>query len=206
MGTKCIYLISLLLLWGCSSSPNDESSYLEWIADPDNGLIKVKQTEIFEMKVQYLPSSYRAWKEIQTQPLLSDTQKDSIHLATEESLHFIFTIALREDKASGDVIYSGVNDKADFEQRVYTLNFGMEQYWALHTNLGEYAPVLTNMENSYSLTDYRKIHLLFAPSNTSTHFHEADQWDLVFTDEVFGTGIHHFVFFKEDWEDGKYKF
>lgn len=201
MDNRYFYWIILILLFGCKLTPEDGQSYQAWLSDPDNELNKVKQTEVFELSVQYLPTTYRVWQEMQKHPQWTETQQDSIYKVMEKSLYFIFTIAPREDKASGDVMYSGIQEKSDLEQRVNALNFGMSNYWQLKTSQGEYAPVLTNLENTYSLTDFRKLHLVFAPADTTIHFQEVPQWDLVFNDEVFGTGIHHFVFFQGDWKE-----
>lgn len=200
MAVKYVFALGICLLLGCSPPIKDEASYLSWISRPKNGLVKEKQTAIFNFSLQYLPPAYRAWKEIQNQPAASAAQRDSIAKAMANSLYFIFTISLREEKASGDVLYSGVEDKTGFEERVHVLNFGMEYYWQLQTEQGAYAPVLTSFENTYSMVSYRKLHLVFAPPDSTIRFHDAPQWDLVFNDEVFGTGIHHFVFDKSDWD------
>ena len=184
----------LALLSACQSKPKDAASYRQWMADPANGLNIIKQTSVFEFSLQYLPTEYRVLKAIEDEATLTKDDRDSLYASMHQSLYFIFTISPREGRAAGDVMYSGVNDYPDYKQRVQALNFGIKDYWSLRTEAGEFAPVLSNLENTYSLTDYRKLHIVFAPPDSTVHFHDLKPWDVVFNDEVFGTGVSHFVY------------
>lgn len=198
------YIVGLMLFiltWSCNSSFNHEEDYLQWIANEKNGLRKSKTTSVFEYNFQYLPPQYRAWQEFQNNSYFSSTQRDSILTNMEKSLYFVFTISPRHEKASGDVMYSKVNNLPDYQQRVKTLNFNFKDYWQLQSPKGNFTPVLSTLENTYSLSDYRKLHLVFATEDIQQSFYEMPHWDVIFNDEIFGTGIHHFVFWKDDWNN-----
>lgn len=142
-------------------------------------LVKTKQSALLEFQLEYLPEA-------------SEDEAGS--------LHFLLTIRFREGKANGDVLYAGLQDKKDFEERVHELNFGMDKYWTLNLGDESLRPVLTHFENTYSITEYRQLHLVFAPPDRHTDFYAAPNWDIAFEDEVFNTGTHHFVFTQEEWE------
>ncbi len=64
----------------------------------------------------------------------------------------------------------------------------------------EIRPVLATLERTYGLSERRTAHIVFSPPDTATHFHRAEWWDVEFRDNIFGTGLQHFGFRREDWE------
>ena len=135
-----------------------------------SGLVQEKETKHYLMRLEYLPED------------------------TTEQLHFLFTIQLREHVEATDVVSAGLSTVELFQERLMQLHFGMEEYWQLKVGDASYLPVLTQFENSYGLTNYGRLHLVFSPPSNSFSFHDFDSWDLRFLDEIFGTGIHHFVY------------
>jgi hypothetical protein len=85
---------------------------------------------------------------------------------------------------------SGVASEADFQERVRTLNFDMGQYFELRVREEVLKPVLTNFENTYGLTEFRRVQLVFPRPVDG----EGEAMDLRFVDEVWGSGGWHFGF------------
>jgi hypothetical protein len=202
--SRTLWLLSILLaclMAGCRPDSLSPDKYTQWIGNPSNGLVQQRQVAVFDFSLQYWPSEFRAWRELGNGEVFSQIAFDSIATANRKSLYFLFTISPTEGKAKGDVLYSGISDYHSYDQRMRMLAFRMKEYWLLRSPDGEeFHPVLASMEQTFSISESRKVHLVFAPPDTVTHFQDMPLWDIEYRDEIFGTGIHHFVFEKENWE------
>ena len=69
-----------------------------------------------------------------------------------------------------------------------TLNFRLKEYWTLTTDSETYYPVLTQLEQTGGLVDYRRIQLVFASPDKEGHIDKP--WTITFDDEIWGTGIN----------------
>jgi len=184
-------LIFVLLMASCrlEPSPQDTEAYGRWLADPANGFVVTKQSPYLELEMQHLPSAYLGWREIgRAEGDLSEERQDSVLASYTGALHFMLTVRPREGRASGDVAFSGITSEAGFQERVRTLNFDMGQYFELRVGEEVLKPVLTNFENTYGLTEFRRVEVVF-PRPTGE-----GAWDVVFLDEVWGSGGWHFGF------------
>lgn len=83
-------------------------------------------------------------------------------------------------------------------KRALTMNFDMNEYVSIKTPTQEYRPVLTSMENTYSLKGQRNIYMVFTDDTAEAELMKAPELDFVFNDEIFQTGVNHFVFNQDD--------
>lgn len=176
---------------GREPSPQDTEAYGRWLADPENGFVVTKESPYLELEMQHLPSEYLGWREIGRAGVpLGGEQRDSVLASYAGSLHFTLTVRPREGRALGDVAMSGVASEAGFQERVRTLNFEIGEYFELKVGEEVLEPVLTNFENTYGLTEFRRVQLVFPRPVAGV----GEAWDLRFVDEVFGSGGWHFGF------------
>lgn len=200
MSQNRIWILVICLWLGCQPSSLSPTQWQAWLAESDNGLSPSKSIGPFELSLQYLPPAYQAWQEAKRIELPTQIAYDSLYDYHAQSIHFVFTIAPNSDKASGDVVYSGIQNYTDYKERIHQLSFRMKEHWVLKMPNGqEIVPILAHLENTYGLTEYRKLHLVFPATVATTNLYETASWDIIFQDAIFETGRHHFVFWKKDW-------
>ena len=105
-------------------------------------------------------------------------ERDSLLAQYDDEVHFQLTIRPREGKAAGDVAFDGVQSEVDFDARVRQLNFELGQYFELRVGEEVLLPVLAHFENTYGLTEYRRVQLVFPRPET------VGNWAVVFEDGV----------------------
>lgn len=178
-------ITAFLLLMSCQQRPQTLSVYSTYINDPDNDYIKTRLAGPFIYSLQYLPPDYLALRELQSS---SHPDYDSLRTQYEGSVSLQFTIAPNPDKATGDVMRSGISTRQELDQRLRTLNFGLAQYWTLESPSGTYYPVLSQLEQTSGLTDYRKIQLVFTSEEEGKPIPRP--WTITFSDDIWGTGVN----------------
>lgn len=133
-------------------------------------------------------------------------QNDSCGLSLEvledqyrRQLSFLINIAPDGERVEGDIMYRGVADEAAFKRQAYELNFLWEEAVELRCGNARYRPVLSTLENTYSLTHDRNVLVVFVPEHESdTIFYGSSDLDLIIDDQWFGTGVQHFKFKRSD--------
>ena len=187
------------MLSACApNSLSEERAYFQWLNNAENGLVQEKYANGFKVSAKYLPPEYLVYNEIKKSQY---TQADIDQLMTKYKANatFMLTIAPDERKEEGrDVVYYEVFDEAAYKERVQELNFHIGEYIELQVGDQSMAPVLHHMENTYGLGKHRNFLLVFG--GTESGVTNAEEVDLVFSDEIFKTGISHFVFETEHLE------
>jgi hypothetical protein len=168
-----------------------------WINDPDNGMVKTKTVEGIKLTVKYLPPEFLALKEAKEDRAGRQTY-DSLLTQYKGSHTFLLSIASSENEVDNDPMYQGLDDYSDYKRRALTMNFDMNEYVSIKTSTREYRPVLTSMENTYSLKGQRNIYMVFTDNATETELMKEHELDFVFNDEIFQTGVNHFIFNQND--------
>jgi len=183
----------LLLLCGCHNGPGmlDLPGMLAYANDPGNGLIRSRDVQGIRTTVRLIPPQLEALRE----RTASITDLDQAMIQQGKQLCFLVNLGPDGHHFKGDVMYSGVRNKEDFMQQAYDLNFNWEAMVTLRCGNRSYAPVLSSLENTYSLTKDRNVMLVFVPETSGdSAFYGSDQLELVIADEHLGTGIQHFTF------------
>jgi hypothetical protein len=73
------------------------------------------------------------------------------------------------------------------------LSFGMEKHISIKVKDINYPPALSASEQTYGTTKHRSVYLVFG-GESLTYIKKEKDWDIVFEDSIFETGIHHFQF------------
>jgi hypothetical protein len=194
-------LLLPFLFCSCQQKIEDEHEYLLWINDPGHGLVKRREVGDLIVQAKYLPSDLLAWKELNHQKI-SDKEKDSLSRFYDQSLTFLLSVSPDSSKgATDDILYRGVSNQKDFKRRVNELNFGIEGMIKLLIAGKEYYPVLAVMENTYGTSSSKNFYIVFSSDDKKKIGKAWEEADLVFSDEIFETGINHFIFKREAIEN-----
>jgi hypothetical protein len=182
----------------CNSTPKDAKAFVDNY-DKNEDFIVAKKSNNIIISVKYLSSKYLACKEaIKYKQENNIKFIDSIAKANIHVKHF--AIKLEGDTTCGDVMYKDIFSYPEYRKRVEELNFKIKEQILLSTGDKEYYPVLASMENTYSMTNYRIIHIVFSPLISKTELDGCNKYEIVFYDEILGTGITHFLFSKKTIE------
>jgi len=198
--TGTIYLFALVvtLLTCCTTTQQSMTieEYLHWVNDEDNGFVKKKYVNGMEIKVKYLSPHYLAYREFTKDALLTASDKDSLINLYKSSLNFVLTLGPDERKGKGqDIAYRDVSNYLEYKTRVKALNFDIEKSVMLNTDGTEFLPVLSAMENIYSLDTKKNIVLAFVPDvGNENQFYHSEKVGFVYEDQLFGLGVNNFVF------------
>lgn len=192
-------LLALLFLQGCSDSISSLEEYNVWVNNPDNGLVKERNINGLSISLKYLPVDRQVYRDASSLEL-SKNDYDSIRSQYENTLTFLMSIDIDEStKTTGDIMYYNVQNKQEFIEKALTLNFDMGNYVTISTDDGStYAPVLSNMENVYSMSTGRKFMFVFVPTEKNDKKLKTSE-ELIFTydDNEFDLGKVNFKFDRE---------
>lgn len=194
--SNLVYIISLasLMLCGCQQRIKNSTIFFEWLNDPQNGLVKSKKVDGMEITVKYLPPEYLALKELRGKYEADKAKK--LKVQYEKSLTFLLTFK-PTDKNEVDIMFRGIRDKQGYDQRLMSLSFEMEKYISLKIKQTSYPPLLSTLEQTYGTTKHRSVYLVFGGENLDI-IKKDNLWDIVFEDNIFETGIHHFQFNRDN--------
>ena len=188
-------LLLLILMSSCSKKEiKDIPSFGEWINQTENGLIRIKKINNLKLSVKYLPPEYLALREVSEVHNSTRIMYDSLLKLYKKNSTFILNISPEGANGNKDVMYAGVNNYKEYKQRVFDLNFDFSSYVFININDKLYPAKLSNLENTYSISNDRNFYLVFSDSILNT----GNDIDFVFDDEIFNTGISHFEFQAKD--------
>lgn len=184
----------LLAFYSCSNSFT-QSEYFAFLNNAENGFLIRKEIGNKEVQGKFLPADFMLLKDLSKG--FNSSNKDSIRNLYANSRTFLFTISNTEENSKA-LVYDEIADYKAYQERAYTLNFDMKEFFSLQTKGGNYKPVLVTAENTYGLQKSLNIIVVFARKDQSDDLMTSEEYDLVFNDEVFDTGISHFVFYKSN--------
>ena len=114
----------------------------------DNAYYKTKSVNGFNIAVTYIPNQVDALNTIKS---------------TDQSVHFVMEIESDGERKKGNFLYTDVNGVEDFKDNVNYFNFSIIEDVRVAVNGTPYVVVLSNMENTYTLDNNRKIHFVAVP-------------------------------------------
>lgn len=182
--------ITLLVLFSsCNSRVKSVAEYNKWLNDADNGCISNRCIAGASYTVKYLPPEYSVLKDNERHHL-SGEQRDSAIASYDRSLCFLLTLGpdrnQKEENRQTSVMYAGINDVADYNNRVFETNFSMDKNIKLYADGNEYVPVYSIVENLYELTDTRNFLVVFASKDGKLY--NAKEYTLVYDDPYYNMG------------------
>ncbi|MBI4646902.1 MAG: hypothetical protein HY738_10000 [Bacteroidia bacterium] len=195
------YIVIFVIITSCSDKTqlNTFQEYAEYLNDPENGLIKIKTVNGYELKVHYLPPAYSAYLELSQDSVITKKEADSVLKDYLDGLTFMLSIGPDKNRGySGNIMYNGITKYEEYKERLINLSFSIENFVTLKTGNEIYSPVLSSFDFEYGLKENKNILFVFLPINNNNSFHTSDNLDFVFEDFVFDTGMNHFVFNRKD--------
>lgn len=144
------------------------------------------------IEIKYLPSTYLALKELNEKS--NQLEFDSLLKTYQNSTSFLLTFKPKEGHKGDDIMFKNVANYKEYIERAVDLNFDLENKLVLKTNVGNFTPVLSSLENTYGLTKGRQVYIVFADKNIKNEINNASVFDLVYTDDTYNLGILHFTF------------
>jgi hypothetical protein len=169
----------------------------QWLNDPDNGLIKTKVINGVEIELKFLPPEFLTYREVKRLNNYNKQYIDSLLNLYQNSYSFLLKIGPEDGVDGEDIMLKGVGSMEEFKSRAQMMNFEMQEYVSLKAEGKKYKPVLSTMENVYGMHSHRNIYLVFTPNDENKSLLKAEKLDVSFNDELFETGISHFVFKKK---------
>lgn len=204
IGGHILSWVFLILGFSCSMPVEklEIKEYLSWINASENNISKHKIVNGLDINVKFLPPEFLTYREIEKDAAMLSA-KDSLYEIYSNSMSFLMTLGPDERQEPGsNVMHKGVSDYSDYTKRVGAMNFDMDQYVKIIVDGVEYLPVLSAMENVYTLTPKRSILFVFVPKERDDPaLLNAKKIDFVYSDELFDLGVNHFVFNKTDLEN-----
>lgn len=177
---------------GCSSGIKTLDEYNKWLNEKDNGCIKTKTISGISVDVKYQPPSYVVLKQLNTRKGIKVQSKDSLLTIQNKLLTFLITLGpdkeLSKNKKAGSVMYEGLADQAEYNDRVLRMNFFMEQYISLYIDGAKKQPVLALVENLYELSDSRTFVLVFSPESINDDLLKGKEYVFEYDDPFFNLG------------------
>lgn len=198
MTKRTLFILTFILTTvGCVEKEHDEQSFLHWIKNPENGLIISKTINGLELSVQYLPPEYLVLKEIKESNISSS---EILRLLCEYERSISFLLTIKPLTGGQNIVYSNIRSIEHYKQRVLDLNFTFSEKIRLNSNIGRIKPAIAIMENTYNLQDHKSFYILFTDEQEGKRLQDVDEYDFIFYDDIFKTGVSHFKFQKEDFD------
>ncbi|MEO6039642.1 MAG: hypothetical protein ABIQ93_14610 [Saprospiraceae bacterium] len=187
MGTRSyiVVLTAVLLLEGACRRELSFEGWLHYLSNPANGLVQERSAGGMHFRMKYLPPTYFAWRD--TKAAIQPVNTDSLLALYTHSLTFLLTM----EPAKGqqfDVTRTGVNNYKEFGDRIMAMSFGLAEDLRLEAGGATIPAALAQMEQTYGLEQGRNVLVVFPSALPGQDF------DVLFTDRIFGTGIHRFHF------------
>jgi hypothetical protein len=184
-------MLSLIVVCGCSQGhTSDEGEYLSWLNDPDHGLVQVRAINGLHITVKYMPPDYRAYRELGESE--SSHDREVVEKRCEGSVNLLLSIS-RDTTAPS----RGEIDPHMVIQQGMILNEEIKEHLSLRADGIPHAPVITALDNNAGMSGVINITAVFVDEQPQGKLLHAKQYDVIFDDRMFGTGISHFLFSRE---------
>ena len=198
--TAILLLIGLIA--SCTTNGNrilGISAYQKWLASSENGLQKHKRGKLVDIRASFLPSDMMTYRELAASTgAYSDELFDSVKLHYENTLNFMVALEARE--TGENLLWYGLTDYASYQARIHELSFRVENFISLKTLNTTHYPVLSHFEGYNEFSNKLVFHVAFA-FDQNGHEPIGPTIRLTFDDPYWKTGINHFTFKKEDFDN-----
>ncbi|MDQ3192393.1 MAG: hypothetical protein M3Q58_12440 [Bacteroidota bacterium] len=187
-------LIQIPLLDSCKN-PMAFDEYVNYLKAGENGLSRLKTVDGIIIKVMYLPIDYQVFNEIKLSESFDEKQVDSLRQTYSSSCSFLMTIG-PEDKASVDITKMNVSNYEQFSEKILEMSFNMGTMVKMRSDGKEYIPEIAQLERNFGIR--KSTDILFVFNIPLSNLYDQTDYEFVFSDEVFNTGINKFKFLSKD--------
>ncbi len=190
-------VVLALLLVGCQNRVQSWQEYYAYLHAPEHGLIKERSIGDMKFTLQHWPTEALVQHDKN-----SGLSTDSLRKLYDNSLTFLLKLEASDQAAqSFDVMTETVSSLEEFKSQAVAMNFDLQTSLYIDVNGRRIKPVLAILENTYGLQQHRLVNIVFAKEALEEAGKLPEKLDVVFADELFGTGKHHFVFQSSDLEN-----
>jgi hypothetical protein len=193
MKLGALFLI-LIIGFACQKEAETLTDSVEAITDAENPAMedpyrKIKNVNGFNIAVTYVPNA-------------ENNDQANGNEKHDQSVHFIMEIEADGKHKKGNFLYNEVQGVGDFKDNVNYWNFTIIEDVRIVVNETPFNVVLSNMENTYTLGDNRKIHFVAVPPTDDFNIENNPIQELrfVYDDVMLGIGITKFTFKAEDFK------
>ena len=168
----------MMLLPSCSQKEVTVSEYLNWVKNPENGLVVSKEFENYKISLFYKPVEFIAINEQKTTTI--DT---TVFFSRLKQLNEFQYYTLKIESLTGeDVLSTNISTEQEYFDRLYYFTDVLEYDLMLEENNDTLSCQLCHFERNYGVAPYNNIDLGFTSSEIQT------DKTLVFNDQVLGLG------------------
>ena len=154
----------LWCLVACGQKTLLPSEYIQWVTNPEHGLVQSKNIHPLKVELLYKPIDYIIANEQRTNAIPPDLHQE--RQAALEGMQY-YTLKLGIEGGQQDVTNYGVTDLAEQQERLAYLSFALQRDIKL-IEAGDTLPCqLFHFERSYDLTPYRTFVLAFEQREAS---------------------------------------
>lgn len=196
---KTFYIFSIALFTLLSSCKTDFAGKVK--ADYSgqdnnaNGSITRKVNDIV-ITVNPIHSKYVAYDtHIEQNPAIESSAKSSG--LEKDLLTFVMTISPNKEKTTVSVAEQNIENYQGYEERLMTMNFGMQRYVMLYVDSVMYTPICATVENLYELSSSRKVIISFPIYKSAMAKSNNKEYIFIYKDPFFKIGTLQFPFNKD---------
>lgn len=189
MAYKLYILVLAFLLTACGKERLQYSEYLKWVGDKRHGLVQEREANNMRLRVTYIPQALVQYREYHGDSLTSHQMDSLLNIQSQGNA---FTLSFTPLVKGADPMMADIKDYASYKERFMSMNFGVENMVELHVAGERLSPSLVNTENTFGLSKELTVNVAFSGGK------ENEDLDFVYDDQVFGTGISHFIIKNKD--------
>ena len=179
---KYLLFISVLVLGvSCKRKQVSPESFLAYVDDPSNGLIRKEEIGDLVFSFQYRPPAYEVLRNNKSEPALADMFDTRVQ-EQGTMQYFLFRIGT---KAKGQDVLAMNKAGADYNTMIDYFNTRIIDDMKLVDGKDTLPCVIHHWERTYHIAGYQTLMLGFeAPTETAHH----NTKTLVYEDQLFGIG------------------
>lgn len=192
--------IIMLIASACSGSSEyvDIGKYESWINSEEGGFIRQKEVGGINMQARYIPADYLAWQEIKEKRIVEEDSFKVAYAKIKDLKKFVFTMSAKDSREK--ILSRGITSNEAYQERIYCMNFRMEDNFSLTYDTLTIYPLHVAFENAEAFSGEIRFAVVFEDTIAAS-----ENSDIMFSymDEYWGLGKVNFTFKKE--KTSKYK-
>ena len=193
-----ITILLFILFVGCKNKCFEtEGQFYKWLNDEENGLIKSYVDESGSITVKYLPPEYLAYNELKSISFTKG-QFDSVFADHQNNMCFLISLESSGKYGKSEMLLNNADDMGDFKRKVHELSFQSDEFISLFNGEEELLGSYSALENIYNIDNKKNIIVVFPLNPKSMDNQEVY---LQIDDPVFDSGLHKFLFKREDFNN-----
>ena len=180
----CILFLVAFLVWGCDENITlSKNDFVQWVENPKNGCIKVKELNNISLTSFYKPPVYIALKKESNTSTTSDSLEKQV-----DALSFWYTFTFRiQSNTNLHPLENGNNSTQDYFKKLeYYIN-ASKDFKLIVNNTDTLECAIYHMERNYGGAPYIDINLAFKRITENK-----ENYTLLFLDRVFSNGLIKF--------------